>query len=379
MSVETPSPAIRRLHSVQAMRGAAALLVVLYHTAAHWRAISANDTRAGAWLWDQGFAGVDMFFVISGFVMVYTAGANPGGVGEAVRFLWRRVGRIYPLWWVFCALLGAIFLLIYGQPAQPDMAQGADAWRFFAGSLLLWPQGQAPVLNVGWTLVFEMGFYTVFAGLLLLPSRLRPWCLMVWAAAVLLAVALLPYGAVPGDPLRLLVHPLVLEFLLGAGVAYALSRQGWSQSWGRPLAAFGVAAFVASMAVGLDVDSPAFEVWRVATYGLASALLLAGLVRWEAEGLGVPRWAKALGDQSYSLYLSHPIVLLLIRAVADEAVVWPGLGWLSTPSPWQMAVVMGGSLVACVVTGAGVHAALERPLLRAVRRPMLQGAPARAS
>jgi len=127
MSIETPPPLsenrARRLDNIQALRGIAAVLVVFYHIALFlregaWPGVSGYPTG----IWDQGWVGVDLFFVISGFIMVWTTRDIQRGVGTAANFLWRRALRIYPLWWICAAVMAVYFS---GPPSL-----SLDIWFF---------------------------------------------------------------------------------------------------------------------------------------------------------------------------------------------------------------------------------------------------------
>ena len=360
MSVETPPARAQRLHTIQALRGAAALLVVLFHAAAIWREhAGAPDARLGPW--DQGYAGVDLFFVISGFVMVWVAGYRAPGGRQALRFAFDRVTRIYPLWWIACAAMAAYFLVSYGQPASPAMAGPDAAWGYLGASLALWPQPGLPVLQVGWTLVFELAFYAVFALLLLLPVRARPVALQLWGGVVVARLVLGPAApAMPGSWPGVLGHPLVLEFLFGAAAAYLVGR--WQdEGWSKFLAIAGALAFGVMMVVGLDVADPDFPAARVLAFGVPAAILLAGLVKAEDGGLRVPGALRALGDQSYALYLTHFIALLALKRVLAVP------GWLDGPGAASLAGFMLLGTALSLAAGWAAHHALERPLLRGAR------------
>ena len=361
MSVETPSPEARRLDGVQALRGVAALLVVVFHAAAVWRE-QAGAPRALIGPWDQGYAGVDLFFVISGFIMVWVAAQRPRGARTAARFAFSRATRIYPLWWVFCGLMAAYFMASYGQPAAPRAGAVRGPWAAFAGSMLLSPQGELPVLQVGWTLVFELAFYAVFALLLLLvPPRWRPAALAAWGAVLLIRLAAGgPAPAMPGSWAGVLLHPLCLEFLLGAAVGYAVAY--WrDEGWAKFIALAGGLSFSAMLLAGLDVADPDFAAARVLAFGVPGALLLAGLVKAEEGGLAVPAALVRLGDQSYALYLSHFITLLAWK----RATAVPG--WLDGASAASMAGFMVSGTALSLIIGWAAHRTLERPLLRGAR------------
>ncbi len=359
MSIETP-PAPARLLSIQALRGLAAFLVVLFHAAQIWRVYAGAGEEFLSGPWDQGWAGVDLFFVISGFIMVWIGADIARGGRPAARFAWRRGARVYPLWWVFCSLMALYFVLSYGQPASPDIVDADGGWGYFLTSLSLWPQSAMPVLSVGWTLSFEVVFYAVFAGLLLLPGRARVPLILLWGAGIALSWLVLPAtGALPDNPLQLLYHPLTAEFAIGAGAAALLRWRTPAYGWGHAALAIGATIFVITLLLGVDTDQHSFMRHRVVVYGLSGGLILFGVAALERAGkLSVPGWLRELGDVSYSLYLVHILVLLALRRVLAVP------GWLDGPGAGSFAgfVLLGavGSVIAAMVS----YRLLERPLLR---------------
>ncbi len=350
-----------RLYSVQALRGLAAVLVVLFHAAAIWREHAGLGPTAFSGPWDQGYAGVDLFFVISGFIMVWVAGDRSAGPVTVARFAFDRVTRIYPLWWIFCAIMAAYFLVTYSQPAAPNVTDQSGAWRYFATSMALWPQADMPVLQVGWTLVFEMAFYAVFAALLFLPQKIRPFMLGLWALGLLLKLAISGPGPnMPGSWWEVLSHPLVLEFLLGASVAYACLK--WrDEGWAKFLGIAGALGFLVWLFLGLEVSDPHFPAARVLVFGVPAALLLAGWIKAEEGGLSVPNSLIRLGDASYALYLSHFVALLVMKRLLAVP------GWLDTPTALSMALFILAGTVLSLCVGDLAHRMLERPLLKASR------------
>ena len=139
-------------------------------------------------LWAM-WIGVDLFFVISGFIMVWVAGALPRGTASARDFMFARVTRIYPLWWLFAGAMALFLLYFKGVPWDPERLdpKELDGAVHLIKSLFLWPQPTHPVLGVGWTLVHEMYFYVGFALLLLcVPLRWRLRALLAWGAIVLI-------------------------------------------------------------------------------------------------------------------------------------------------------------------------------------------------
>jgi exopolysaccharide production protein ExoZ len=372
MSIE-PTLAPLRLQSLQALRAVAALLVVLFHSTQIWREMVGTVGFAGPW--DRGWAGVDLFFVISGFVMVWVAGDRPAGIGTAARFLWDRLTRIYPLWWVFCALMALYFLLTYGQPASPATQSADQAWGMFARSMLLLPQGEMPVLAVGWTLIYELAFYGLFALLLLVPAKWRLIGLILWGAILLYRWNFtLAESGLPSSWSMTFADQLCLEFLIGTAAAYCLKAVRISSAVAMAIAAIGVATFIAAMMVASGFDDTGMNRNRVLAFGLPSGLIVLGVIGWEVSGAGrIARWIRRIGDASYTLYLSHFLVVLVLKRVFEQIGLFTDVSALS-----MVGFTVVGTL-ASVVTAHILYRVIERPLLQLTRAPLAKRAASRQS
>jgi len=359
-----PTPLPARLQSLQALRAIAALLVVVFHSALIWRELSGSTGFGGPW--DQGWAGVDLFFVISGFVMVWVAGDRAAGIQSALRFWFDRATRVYPLWWVFCSLMALYFLLVYGQPASPVTQTAESAWGMFARSMLLWPQGEMPVLVVGWTLIFELAFYGLFGLLLLVPAKWRPVGLALWGAILIYRWNFTPAESSLAYSWHMtLADQLCMEFLIGAAVAYSLKISRLPPVAAVGFCCVGVIAFLSSMAFAGGFDGEEVNRNRVLAFGLPSGLILLGVIGWELSGKG--RFAKGLlriGDASYTLYLSHFLVLLVLKRV------FTSLGLFTGGSSFSMAGFVLVGLTASIIASLILYRLIERPLLRLARAPL---------
>ena len=227
-------------------------------------------------------------------------------------------------------------------------------------SLLLLPQRNLPLLLVSWTLVYEMFFYLLFAGAL---RWLREDDLsrvpMAWAVVVIAGHALLR----PGEDqpvLNLLFSPLLLEFILGCLVAQHVAGIGRRAAIGSLI--MGVAGFAAGTLALAARGEPFPPGWtRVLIYGSSSALVVAALIALERTSRHrVPRPLVALGDASYSLYLSH------VPVIAVVGLVWRRLA-AEPPPGLHVAALVSGFAVALAAGVASFHL-IEMPLLRASRR-----------
>jgi peptidoglycan/LPS O-acetylase OafA/YrhL len=316
-----PSPIARLdrhtkvLDYLQALRGIGALMVVLFHGS---RFISPYGEGLGFRLFGSGGQmGVDLFFVISGFIMVHT---TSGPNASAKDFAIKRFSRIWP---VYVAISLAYALHGYGW----GILDNPEAVRRLTSTVLMVPIGNTdavvisyPALPVGWTLNYEVYFYLVF-GLSLLFGRWRWVAFFGWIGLSLLAVPFL-VGSVPSiSPLAnygtpevnygftnglaaLATNPLVWLFV--AGVVIGLINRTnvrLPAFWASVLAASALSIYAFQYASGWQAQH------NIAQGGLiASVLVLALVVANKTVAFHVPRQLVLLGNVSFSLYLLHPWV-----------------------------------------------------------------------
>jgi exopolysaccharide production protein ExoZ len=321
---------MKTLLSIQYLRAAAALAVVLFH-ALQW--------RSGGF--EVGRAGVDVFFVISGVIMWWVTADRPIRPGA---FLWRRLTRVAPLYWL--ATLGVAAWALVSPTFLPEVLLG---WRHLALSLAFIPhfdpRGRPfPLLPPGWTLTYEAAFYLVFAGALLVPKRGRALAI----TAVLLGVV--AAGFLLSDPAYILgANPMLLEFAVGVwlGRLYETRRLP-GRAWGFVLAAAGVAAYAI-----LEVTGFINELWRPLLWGFPAALIVGGALSLEANGSMIRSSAlKTLGDASYAIYLVHlPATALIAHTLGY------GRPWLFIPA----------AMAASTAAGLICRAWVEKPLLALLR------------
>jgi len=366
MSVE--GAGVTRLDNVQALRGIAALLVVFYHIALFLReGVFPGIEGFPRGIWDRGWAGVDLFFIISGFIMVWTtqnAGTGPRAAGQ---FLWRRVTRIYPLWWLCAAVMAVYFFVTYGMPAAPDRVDSmGEAWTFALKSFALWPQTEPPLLGVGWTLIHEMWFYLVFAALLLLRRDWLVWGLVFWAVVTLGIYLSVGHMRVSAPVRFVMLSPLSLEFIVGAlaGLLFIRSQPKALSSL-LPIAILTLASvwIIIAMGIGLSLRGQTHHFSRMAVFAVPMAALIWGSSYLALRGkLNIPRALVWLGNISYSLYLTHYIVLIVVRRILrsiDVSAVPPTLINII-----MVVILLVGSLITAWLT----YCYFERPLIKFFKR-----------
>lgn len=329
---------------------------------AHLHGIEARHSgelpvMSAAWL--SGVSGVDLFFVISGFIMVWVAGDTAAGVNNAAKFLFARIMRIYPLWWLFAGAMTVYFLTTYGAPwdAEKLAAANVSGQEHLLKSFLLIPHAAFPILPLGWTLMHEMYFYVVFALLLLLPRNYRIPAVILWALLIMASLSAQITGFYANSLLNLALFPMTLEFLMGAGAAWMIKAKWTQYKWIALILGLAVFGFALNT-VDFQSTTALLPTARTFAYGPAFALLVYAVVAIEQTtqlGKFIPQFAVRLGDWSYSLYLCH---LLIISAFAR--LFFPAFGQAGRIDNMVFLVLSCG---VTILVSAIVYALFERPVL----------------
>ncbi|MFS8050433.1 acyltransferase family protein [Rhizobium sp. BR 314] len=313
--------------SVQYLRAIAAISVLCFHVSETY----GLEFKVGA-------AGVDVFFVISGFIMWITTAGKPIGPRT---FMWRRLARIVPLYWIATAATFSAAAL------KPQFFFNTDASvDNLIASLFFLPvikdEVLHPVVEQGWTLSYEMFFYLIFSISLLLPEFRRLWFLITALVAASISHYLLPAGYI-----GVFTQPVILEFSAGVIVGY-LWKQGVRLSLG---------ASIGLMVVGilLLTSDPLSHLDRAVRWGVPAALLLSGAVFAERER-AAPKlpFLHFLGDASYSIYVWHVLTGILTTALLLR---------VGVPHAAQPALIAAGSLAFAIIC----YLFIERPILRRMR------------
>lgn len=375
---------MKQLNSIQALRGIAAFGVFCCHLISIEQSVSGRPAKLTG-LADSGAFGVDLFFVISGFVMVWVAAELPRGWRSARAFLIARIVRIYPLWWMFAGLAAIGYVLLYHVPWDAPRVAGMDISgpSHLLHSLALWPQPGHPVLGAGWTLVHEMYFYVGFTILILLtPIHYRLRVLLGWGIAVSIGALNGLSTGFASNVLGLIFHPMMLQFLFGAAIAYAVKRDILHRA--RLAVCVGILLLLIGM-TRLDIavyqgvsdligaaPIPAETLpWRrTLLIGSAAGALVYGLVSLErapSKALTLPKPLTRLGDWSYSLYLCH-MLTISVAARATYAV-------MDAASPWSIAVFLIAATSLTLATAWLSFEFVERPLIAYFKRH--RGAPSK--
>jgi peptidoglycan/LPS O-acetylase OafA/YrhL len=302
---------MRKLESLQLGRAAAVLSVLLFHVTG-----LSVEYQHGCFYgpWTQVLrAGVDVFFVISGVVMVVTTYRKLEQTGTGKRFLIHRVSRIYPPYLFLTAIL-TVYWIVRPNATINSHTGGVDLFS----SYTLWPSVKhLPLVQVGWSLSYEMIFYLVFFCMIVCVKK--PWfprALMLWSLAVLTGRAAIALDS-SGTLLRVfpratfLFSPYVLEFVAGCFIGLAFLKLRFAAGKISVIVAAALFTLEAVVFQAINYSDNSGIIVRVLLFGPPAALLVYGLLAWEGEtGLPkVPRWIIRCGDMSYSIYLVHLLVI----------------------------------------------------------------------
>lgn len=357
---------MRTVANIQALRACAALIVLW----AHLRELFPDGPLLRQL--PSGLAGVDLFFVISGFIMVVSTSRTPPRPGD---FLAKRFSRVAPLYYTMTLLIFVVTLvapaLMKSSTSDPMALMSSLAFIPFFKS----PDRIYPTYYLGWTLNYEMLFYLLFAVGILIR---REWRIAVTSGLVLTLVLV---GAVWDEVLRenaaayASTRPIMLDFAFGMAIGAAVP---WIPHLRLParalyaLLAFGAIAMVIAgrlFPAPIDPNPIAPATSTVLRYGVPAAIIVFSAVALEQAGhRWTNRFLQTMGDASYSLYLTHFLVVAIVIALSNRL----ELGLLARLG------AAAATVLVCLVVAYLCFRLVETPLNALVRRLMFGRANASA-
>jgi exopolysaccharide production protein ExoZ len=351
MSMQKTIP--RTFYSVQYLRGFGAMTVALWHGLSQLERTQPH-LRYPMW----GAIAVDIFFVISGFVMWHMTMAQPVSFGEYWR---KRIVRAFPFYWLMTSLVVAVMLI------APSLLSSSrfDAAHVMASYLFLpWPHPVlhsqfAPVIIPGWTLIYEVAFYAVLGFGLFVPLRWRAGAVI----GAIIAAALLPVFVTSSSFFfYFYTQPLIADFAVGVLIGWMLWNGYRFPAW------LSLTAIGASFIAVLLMPSPSHFVPMIGGYGfmlsrtlhylIPSFLIVAGAVFFDCARPDAKKWAllALIGDAAYSIYIVHVMVLPVVTRF------WNMTG-LQADWRWNGVYLM---LAVAASTAVGIlcYRAIEIPLFK---------------
>ncbi len=337
------------LRSLQIGRGVAALLVVLFHLNNSIWGIAKYFPDPFSPLLSFGNAGVQFFFVLSGFIIYLVHSDDIDKPSRLNRFAYRRFVRIYPIYWI---VLLAFIATLYFE----TFLGTADQRRIgaFITSVVLAPVDIEPILSVAWTLQHEVLFYVVF-GVAIFNARAGLWLFAIWQSACLGNIVF----EVSDHTSGVWLSANNLLFSIGLLAAYLFKTKRCPMP-GR-LAIGGAVAFISTGLHQVYIAGTAMPTtMHIIAYGVASGVAILGACDYERRhGLRAPHWLDALGDASYSIYLLH----LPLLSVLGKLLFASGLAAL-LPQTLSLLVM----LIGVAVIGMAFSKWVEMPLIAALSR-----------
>lgn len=342
---------MNKIINIQALRGMAVLLVVLFHLMTIERKYGGSVNILPRLL-NYGMSGVDLFFVISGFVMVAVTKGRFQSIKHAIQFLYNRISRIYPTYWVYSLLALGVFMF---KPALVNSSQGNEV--NILASFLLLPSDKLPLVMVGWTLIHEMYFYLVYFFIILLVSEKHLATVLGLWGAVIIGVNLSMELNSPFE--SLVFNSLTIEFIIGCFIAIYFFQDNNKYSRMDLLLSIAFVGFIAFIygwcLYHHFTGSVDLQGWRrVLIFGLPAVLIVFGFVNAERNGFVFHSSLVKIGDASYSIYLSHVFTLNAVGRI------WHGF---SFNSRWDHFIFIPVLLGSTIIVGFLSYRYIERPLM----------------
>jgi exopolysaccharide production protein ExoZ len=329
---------------VQALRGAAALLVVFFHSTGAFLVFSGEPFFRG--FFHFGYAGVDVFFVLSGFIITYSIFKDSKPV-MIKKFLIKRFIRIAPVYWLLTLLIYPLYLFVpslNGYQSDPVV---------LLKSFLFFPQEQNPVLAIGWTLNHEMKFYLLFGILLFI----KPLWSRIIVSIILIGSIFSLFYQTHNIYFDFFFAQYNLEFLFGFIAAKIfVSERKVNYKY---LILISVPMF---LIFGMLDNLYALIDYRVVIYGIPSALLITGLAVFETKtGKSVRGVFLLLGSASYSIYLTHSNILSALSRLLPHFKN-------STLAIWLIEALI---LSAIIIVGLIFYKMIEKPIVKNLNKAFL--------
>lgn len=345
--------------NLQIMRGFAAIIVVIAHAN-----LMVDSNLFNGWF-IIGWCGVDFFFVLSGFIIYYTNHSSIGYRNKFFPYIKKRLIRIYPIYWLYTIIvvgLNFIVLSLFGK----NFITWIDL--DFSGtmqSIILYPTNilinQMPILPVAWTLSYEMLFYIMFALLIVLPLRVSITLICLWIGLIIANII----GIIaPTNPAYyVFTNGKNIEFFAGCFIAHlTLYKTNYSNK--HPLLA--ITLGLALLWLGWLNEHHKFI--TVANLGLIEfgfpfALITFGMAALDKtqhnDSKGrIKKILIYLGDASYSIYLVHFIVIIIVKNFLFKFTT------INSLVSFFLAIIIS------IVVGCSGYSFLEKPILRWIRKPV---------
>lgn len=356
-----------KLGSIQFLRAVAALLVVYFHSIDFQRKLAHSFQQDFLHWANFGAIGVDIFFVISGFIISYSAGSYKGG-REGVIFLVRRFKRVNFIYYLATLVMVGVLIHAVLMMGVPLITFPIILKSIFLLPLLDHTEFVPHILRQAWTLSFEWFFYLLFSLAIFTRTRSKERFLVLLIMALVVTGFL--FNGFKGSDYRLIfmTNPILLEFLLGVCLYWCYVNVRVSKKMTFVLLAAGGCICLYRIVHGFgkiwlseDTEDGSLSFVRFIRWGIPAGLLVAGCIFLEKAGSLHSIWNNPLttylGNASYSIYLTHMTIYLLCSSVYRRTGYYPN----PDLAIWLQALL--------AITGGIIFYQLgELPLLRFLQR-----------
>lgn len=344
---------MNKIYSLQAMRGAAALAVVLLHAMESSLIFAGSVDQSIVNYFNYGLLGVDFFFVLSGFIIFSSHVNDLDDISSLKKYVVKRLVRIYPPY--LPVSIAYILIIIF----VPSISENGNDYGLVS-SLLLIPTSKEPALGPAWTLVYEMMFYFIFIIWFIDRPKFK-YFMLSWFVAILVfnAYVEIDYDNKShefiNDSISIIKHflsKLNIEFMVGILCAYFCGYKYLNYKY---LSIFIGLCLIVYFGITISSDHASIKHNSV-FFGIAFAFLIYGIVALEINNLiKVSKGMVLLGDASYAIYLIHyPVVSIVSRVVGRFFNVH------------SVAINISICVVFSVLIGIAYHKIFEKPVIRLI-------------
>lgn len=323
------------------LRGYAALLVAAFHL--HAAALNEGNDKSLWNFFSSGGIGVDIFFVISGFIILKSA--QQRHYWTSTTFLLRRALRIFPLYWLALSTSIALGLGLYLSAGDPSHLYDPLS---IIDDIFLLPQSDY-IMIVSWTLTIEFFFYILFA-IFFKPRISLFFCTLgFWSLTSIIISFIYPERGM----LEFIFHPAVPALAFGAVIAFGFGNLSTKSA---VMCCFaGTAGLLSNIAFDFSSDAPAY---RAITAGIPSAFLVCGVINLNFR---FSAFHDQLGNASYALYLFH-IPVYLVSGFAIEKIL--------NFNPYHSDITMFFMLISALFISLLVHHLYDAPIQKFAKLSM---------
>lgn len=335
----------KSLNLIQSFRGLAAILVLIHHGAKIGRDYVGYEYLGN--IFRVGWIGVDFFFVLSGFIIYYAHFHDLGQRHKALDFYKKRLFRVFPVYWFVTTVLVIMFFSVpewgIGYETQLDV---------IIKSYILFPQPHDPILNVGWTLVYEMYFYLLFGLLIFFKSNISKVLIFSWITGVFVnSFGILNFN---NFYLSFIFSNYNLEFLMGCLIGNLVLKVKLNQSHVYLIMSIGILGIGLGAYFHLSGYLERYSTESMLVFGSTFSMLVLAAAKLDmSRKITIPSIFLIIGNASYSIYLTHFYLFVFIFKLVSKIQFFENINQF----------VLFTILIIIVLTiGVIFHLFIEKPL-----------------